>query len=175
MSALPPSNTERFKVRYTNQTKQHACVVRTHSVSPGAFGGDFDALMTALTSILPSTVIDLVEYAASGSNIFNPVTTGIEGNAYGSGGGAVIGAAEYLGFVGRSTGGHKARLYVFGINALASNDYRFVAGEVAAIDNAIGLLNAATTVYLAIDGVKPTWKSYANAGVNAHWQKAIRP
>jgi hypothetical protein len=59
-------------------------------------------------------VIDEVQFAASGSNIFNPVVTGIEGNSYGSGGVSAPNAAFFLSFVGRTSGGRRARLFVFG-------------------------------------------------------------
>lgn len=175
MAPLPASNTARFKVSYTNQLNQHAAVVRSTPVSPATFGTQFDALMTALVGIIPTTVIDVVEFAASGSDIFNPVVTGIEGNSYGAGPTSERFAAHFLSFIGRTSGGRRVRLFIFGIDALVANDYRYVSGEIPQVDAAIAVIAGATGSFLGIDGLIPSWKSYANTGVNTHWQKELRP
>jgi hypothetical protein len=138
-------------------------------------GAFLDAFFTAQNAILPSTVIDEVTFAPSGSDIFNPVTTGIEGNTYGSGGGAAVGAAQFVSYIGRTAGGKRVRMFVYGVNAIAANDYRFVLGESTQVDDAIAVLNANSTLLKGIDGGAIVWKNYANAGVSAHWQKALRP
>lgn len=174
MAPLNPNNTERYKVFYTNSGHQHTTQVRTDSVSPSSFGAEFDLLMQSISGDLTATVIDEVQFAASGSDIFNAVASGIEGNTYGSGAGDDRTASQYADFVGRSTGGRRVRLAIFGL-VNTSLDNRFVAGESAAFDAAVALLNATTPQYLAIDGIKGVWKTYTNTGFNAHWQRAVRP
>jgi len=130
--------------------------------------------LNALSPALNALVVNTVEFAPSGSSVFNIVTTGIEGSTVGSGAGTGSARANYVDFIGRSSGGRRVRLAVFGLK-IDATDYRFIAGENAAVDAAIVELNTHTGAFLAIDGVAPQWYSYANAGVNAHWQKAVRP
>lgn len=173
MAPLSPSNTPRFRVFYTNVAQQHVQEYRSH-VSPSALGTLVDGFWTALAGGISATTIDEVQWAPTGSNIFNPVTTGIEGNAYGSGSGVAGGDAWYYSFIGRSSGGRRLRLYFFG-GVSTANDYRFVAGEDALIDAVIAALQAAGSDLRCIDDLAPVWKSYANAGVSAYWQKRDRP
>jgi hypothetical protein len=144
------------------------------ALSPGAVGVIVDDLMTAITTMIYTWTIDSVEFAASGSNIFNPVTSGIEGNSYGSGAGSQIAAGAYYNFIARSSGGRRLRMAVFGANVLG-DDYRFVAGESADLTAGRDLLVAAGSGLMCIDGLTPVWKSYINAGFNAYWQRAVRP
>lgn len=174
MAPLSPDNTERFNVYYTAGAHQHSMQIRTDSMSPATLGGYVDTLLTELTSLMSATTIDYVTYAASGSTIANIVTTGIEANTYGSGTPSVLNRPLYINFVGRSTGGRRVRMAVMATTDLAA-DFRFVAGENAHIDAAIAQLNAVTGAWLAIDGIKAVWKSYANTGMNAYWQRKERP
>lgn len=173
MAPLPPNNTARYKVFYTVSGHQHVMDIRSLA-SPASFGADVGGLLGTLSPMTYAITIDQVQFAASGSNVFNPVTSGIEGNVYGSGSGTVGETPYYINFVGRSTGGRRVRLAVFGQKALGG-DYRYIAGENANIDAAVAVLQDPANSFKAIDGLKPIWKNYANAGVNAHWQKAVRP
>lgn len=170
---LSPDNTARFKIFYTTVGHQHVATIRNGTASPSSLGAQWDVLMTALSPDLYATVIDKVEYAPSGSNVFNPVVTGIEGNTYGSGAGSVSVVPFFVGFVGRSTGGRKVRFEVYGMNNLGVN-FRFSPGEDAAVDGAILVPQASSNTFYAIDGIKPTWYSYANAKSSAYWQRKVR-
>jgi len=175
MAPLNPNNTERYRVFYTVGGHQHTQEIRTDTISPSAVGAYITSYYTAITTKLHALVIDQVQYAPSGSNIFNGVTTGVEGDTYGSGAPAVPGEnAYYFDFVGRSTGGRRMRFAQFGAIALGG-DYRFIAGEDAALDAALVVIATPADAWLAIDGIKPVMKSYINAGVNSYWQRALRP
>jgi len=174
LPALPPDNTARFRVNYTVGGHGHDFQVRSTPVSPAALGTVVDLFLTALEPALNLMSIQTIEFAPSGSNVFNIVTTGIEGNVYGSGAGTGSAIPNYVDFIGRSSGGRRVRLAVFGLK-IDATDYRFLPGENAAVDDAIDVLQAATGSFLAIDGVKPQWYTYANAGVNYHWQHTLRP
>lgn len=173
LPVLPPDNTARFKVFYTNVGHQHTAQVRGTS-SPATFGAQFDILLSALSPILYATTLDRVEFAPSGSNIFNPVTTGFEGNTYGAGAGSVAVAPYFVDFIGRSSGGRRVRMAIFGMTILGL-DYKFQPGEDVNVDAAILVPQASAADWLAVDGIKPTWYSYANAGVNAYYQRKNRP
>lgn len=172
MAPLPPDNTPRFRVHYTNLGVTHILDIRSNS-SPAALGVQVDAFFSAVAPLIADTSIDVVEFAPSGSSVFNPVTTGIEGNHYGTFASPQEARAWYIGFVGRSSGGRRARLFVFGAGLLGTN-YRWTPGENAAADSAVATLQAQSPGWQAIDGLVPVWKSYANAGVNDALVKKLR-
>jgi hypothetical protein len=175
MAPLPPENTPRFKIFYTVGGRQHVQQVRTGVMSPSAFGTLMDEYYTELDGSIYETTIDDVQFAADGSNIFNSVTTGIENNTYGTGTAGVEGEDAYFyDFIGRSSGGRRVRFTQFGAKALGS-DYRFSTGDDPNLDDALAVIDGATSAFVAIDGVTAVWKSYINAGVNAYWQRNIRP
>lgn len=175
MAPLPPNSTERYKVFYTVGGIQHTQQIRTDGISPSALGASLTAYYTALGGTIYDTVIDQVQFAASGSNVFNAVSTGVEGDHFGSGEHSVPGEnAYYYDFIGRSTGGRRTRFAQFGAKALGE-DYRFASDEDDALDAALVFIDATPGTWLAIDGIAPVWKSYINAGVNAYWQRQIRP
>lgn len=173
MAPLPPENTERYTVFYTTGGNQHTTQVRTDSMSPSTFGTFFGAIMDALDPNLFATVIDVVTFAASGSTINNPVTSGIEGATFGTGSPTILEEPNYVDFVGRSTGGRRVRMTVFGISDLGGN-FRVSAGEFGSVDTVVALLNAEPAAGFAIDGIKAIWKSYANTGLNSYWQRKQR-
>jgi len=173
MAPLPPSNTARYRFHYTILGFQHALQLRSAS-SPASIGGFYNAFMSALSTNIWNTVFDFAEWAPSGSDIFNIVTTGFEGNLYGGGAGALEFVPWAYTFIGRTAGGRRVRLTQFGAKVLSSN-YRTTAGEDANIDNVVALLNGQPTQLLGIDGLIPVWKTYANNQVNDHWVKEVRP
>jgi hypothetical protein len=163
-----------FELFYTNGGNQHSQQMRTGVLSPATFGTVMDLYYTGLASKLYSTTIDFVTFRSAGSNVSNIVTTGIEGNVYGSGAPSTLNEPLYIDFVGRSSGGRRVRFTQFGCNDLAT-DYRFIAGESAAVDATIAFMNASSNAWYAIDGLKAIWKSYANTGLNSYWQRKQRP
>ena len=174
MAPLPEDSTARYRFDYTVNGEQHDFQVRA-SASPAAVGTFIGGFLTSLAPELYALTIGTVTHAISGSSVFLPVTTGIEGNTYGTGAGVTEQKAWYVDFIGRSTLGRRWRLAVFGIRTLAG-DFRYVPGENATIGFAITALDAAGTgELLAIDGGDVNVYPYANAGVNAHWQRALRP
>jgi len=173
MAPLPPNSTPRYKVEYTVNGESHDYQLRT-AASPAAVGTFIGALLAALAPELYQTTIGTVSFAADNSNIFLPVVTGAEGLIAGTGSGAYEQKAWYIDFIGRSSLGRRWRLAMFGIRTLAG-DFRYAAGENASVTATIAVLNAFTPSLVAIDGGTVTVYPYANAGVNAYWQRALRP
>lgn len=172
---LLPNNTARFKLFYTTCVQQHTMVVRSSPVSPAAFGTAILALYGALAASVYTTSFDEVQFAAAGSDVFNAVTTGIEGTVHtGFGLGTRPQTGQYFNFVGRSPAGYRVRAAVFGAIAIGS-DFRYIPGESAALDAAQNVVSGTTGLWLAIDGQAAVWKGYINAGYNAYWQRAVRP
>lgn len=173
MAPLNPNNTPRFRVFYTTIGHQHSLQVRS-PYSPAALGGFITNYFGAFGVTCATAVIDFVDFAPSGSDIFNPVTTGVEGTTFTGGTSVAESAAWEFTFIGRSSGGRRVRYSRFGALYLGT-DYRIVAGESTPIDNVVAQLNAAGSNLVCIDGLRPVWKTYADCGVNDHWVKVLRP
>lgn len=169
LPTLPANNTARYRVNYTASLHDHSFQIRSLS-SPASIGAHINAFFTALNPILFPVVVTNVEFAAAGSDVYNLVTTGAEGSAFGAGVPNVSVQALAYNFIGRTSGGRRVRRAVFGANAFGDN-FRFAPGESIAIDAAISQLQSAGTLILGIDGITPIWKTYANAKYFDHWVK----
>jgi hypothetical protein len=101
------------------------------------------------------------------------VTSGIEGNIYSSGAGAVSEAPHFYGFVGRSSGGRRWRLDVFGSRTLGDN-YRLSPGENTDVDAAAAVLRDVDFGIVGIDDLPVNVYTYTNVGANAYWQRELR-
>lgn len=174
MAALPEDNTARYKWFYTFAGNNHVGQVRAAGVhSPSSFGTWLDGLLTELVPVLYPVTITKVEFAPAGSNIFNVVTTGIESNTYGTGSPTGLLAPQFIAFQGRTSGGHRVRMSIYGIKP-EENDYRFEPADNADVDDAIAYIQITSSFAKGIDGVTPTWYGYANTGFNAYWQRKNR-
>lgn len=173
MAPLPSNNTSVYFVFYTSGGNSHTTQVRTDSISPSVFGTTMDTFFQALEPNLFEMTVDTVTFRPALSTVSNPVVTGIEGNAYGSGTPITLEEPQYVDFVGRSSGGRRNRITIFGISDLGAN-YRISAGEFTSVDDVITLLSADPDFGIAIDGLATIWKTYANTGQNYHWQRKQR-
>jgi len=172
LPVLPASNTPRFRFHYT-QGVQHSFQMRSNA-SPAVQGEHAASFLTALGAAIYSMTMDFVDWAPAGSDVFNPVITGIEGDTFGAGLVTQAAQANAYNFIGRTSGGRRVRLMVFGATTVGG-DYRFGAGEGASLDAALAQLIGSGNAVQGIDGLTPVWKSYVNALVSAHWQQALRP
>jgi hypothetical protein len=137
--------------------------------------------MDVLASLLDAMGTTIYEYTILGaresvadSDISLPITwTGAD--HYGSDEGDHANTAWYYDWVGRSTGGRRVRLALFGSKNFEDNvdhDYRLpTTGFFAA---PLAVLTGASADMVAIDGLEPVWYSYLNVGVNAYWRNKIR-
>jgi len=175
MAPLPPESTPRYKINYSVVGGDfHSAIVRAPApVSPATFGTWADGFFTALAPEMYGITIGTVDFAPSGSNIFNPVTSGIEGNTYGTGTQPAQAKPYSLSFVGRSPDARRGRLFIFGPK-FGDDTYRFNFGENTAVDAAIDELRAPSGWPMGIGGQELIWKSYANFGVNDHYIKKMR-
>lgn len=174
MAPLPPESTARYFLDYSVNAHTHTMEVRASGAhSPASFGSAMTNLLGAIVSLLlPITVLD-VRFAASGSTVSNIVVSGIEGAVFGTGTGTVDDVPKELNFVGRSTGGRRVRLGIFGYKGVVST-YRLTNAESSAILNATTILNGTSPYFFAIDGLVGVWKPYANILFNSYWQRKVR-
>lgn len=175
MAPLPPESTKRFYYSYASAINPHTLVLR---VPDAATTAEADLLVAALLTDIganfPASTITSVEVSASGSNARFPIASDRLGDNFGSGTGSIEQDAIGIGFVGRSSGGRRARLFMFGWGGGLSSNYRISAAENAGVAAAINDLNDAAGDIVAIDGLEITWKAYANVKPNDHWVKAGR-
>lgn len=174
MAPLPVDNTARYVIRYNGAQNEHSLLVRTaDSVNATEVGTAVDAVLTALDpNLWALSVLDAIFYAKN-SNVSVPVTTGIEGNTYGTGIPSVLDEPNYIDFVGRSAGGRRNKLTIFGPTDLGGN-YRVNVGEFGSIQDVLDVLENTPGIFVAIDGGDCFWKQYANTGTNSYWQKEMR-
>lgn len=174
MPALPPSNTLRYFCDYSVGNVGHTAQVRATAVaSPAYIGSLFNNLFTSMGPQLAALTINLVRVALQGSDVTNPIVTGIEGNTYGAGVGSTFHQATSVNFIGRSSTGKRTRFSIFGYDS-ASSDFRLTTAESTEVSQTVAFLNGAVNAALAIDGTKPTWYPYANVSYNAYWQQELR-
>jgi hypothetical protein len=80
----------------------------------------------------------------------------------------------FVSFIGRSTGGRRSRIFVFNTALGPDNDYRSASGQNATITAAISALQALAPSLVAVDDFPVIWKTYANQGYNAYYQRKRR-
>jgi hypothetical protein len=136
-------------------------------------GTQMNNVLVALEGQLFALTINQVRWAALGNVFSFPVTTGIEGLTYGGTEQEPDNIPRFLDFVGRTQGGRRARMAIFGFKGALSL-YRVTVAEVAAIGTALGNLQGGANSWLGIDGLKPVWHPYVNVGFNAYWQRKVR-
>jgi hypothetical protein len=133
-----------------------------------------DEWLDALGTSIYTITILAARVQLAGTNV-TFTTPWIESPTYGSGTCPPEQSAQFYDFVGRTTGGRRVRVSIFGAATLSfGNNYRATAGENTAIDAAVAFLAGVEGTFLAIDGLQPTWLAYANSGVNAYWRNKIR-
>jgi len=174
MAPLPVESTQRFVFDYESGGNGHSIMVRTaDSVTPAEAGAALDAFLSALEpNLFAMSITSAVQYL-TGSTVSFPVTTGIEGNSYGTGVPSVLEEPQYIDFVGRTTGGRRVRITVFSPSDLGGN-FRVSEGEFASIAAALAVLEGSTGIFIGVDGLDPFWKRYANTGLNSYWERQQR-
>lgn len=172
MVPINPNNTPRFRVHYAAVGQNHTIQFRSHN-SPGAMGTFIAGLFNALAAAIVPCTISFVDWAATGSDIFNPVVTGVEGNVIGTSPVQPEFQAYALSYVGRTAGGRRNRVAIFGVNSLGSN-YRFSAGESAVVDAGRAHLVANPGYCVGIDDLTTVWKAYGNVKPWDHWVDHVR-
>jgi len=81
-------------------------------------------------------------------------------------------------FQGRSVGGRRVSLSLYGHTISQTGDFRITKGENPNVDSAVIFLNQTNAnfpgTFLAIDGLDPYWKEYANMNYNSYYERRAR-
>jgi len=175
MSALPANNTRRYFFHYGTAMHNHTMAIRaSDAVSEAdvvAAVGDFLFNLTSLFSACVGIGCDIQN---AGDTFSVPSSNGDWAALnWGSGGASLETDSRCLNFQGRTSGGHKARLGVFGYKSDVS-EYRLTESESAAVAAAVGTLNGSGGVFVGIDGLAPNWYGYGNIKANDYWVRQAR-
>lgn len=174
MAPLPENNTECYFVDYTAAGENHTMLVRVaDDTAAGDFGDTMNAVLGTIDTLLYQLTINQVRRRARNSTITFPVISGIEGNTYGSGAPANDERADFINFVGRSIGGRRVSLAIFGANQIDDN-FRATSSESSDVAATVALLNSDDGIFLSIDGLNPVWYPYVNMAASAYWQRKLR-
>ena len=175
MAPLPTNGTKRWFLDYTVAAQQHTVMMRSSDiVDEATASAAFELLFSSLDSQLFTTVIDGMRVSDAGTNFSLPATYSGD-TTFGSGTPTNDRTAQYVDFVGRSVGGRRVRVAVFGFATPTTNgDFRATPGEIPAIGSALTAISGSSDLWIAIDGNPVVWQNYANTGYNAYWQRAIR-
>lgn len=182
-----PDATPRMKVFYTSAGITHSMQVRSHrDSSPTIFiltAADYiTAFVTALQSVLPTDFhFTSATYTPQDSDVSVPVgkpadpTGAIDPDDM-----SKQDKISHLTFRGKSSGGSKASIKVFGVQFSpdtappeVESDFIFSPGESTPLDNAVGVL-AASTLLSAVDNNGIVWYDTVNLKVNDHYLRLAR-
>lgn len=187
MADYAPNYTSRYRMRYRALGQVHTAQLRIARSHPGPAAQGVVMFQDLLETIAGKLVADWTvlgaDVAAADSDIFLP-SSSIPMQPTVS----AVAADEsykpvYLSFVGRSTSGLRAALFIYGINFAptgadnTSNDYRILSTEDSAIASAVAVLNngsGSAANLVANDDAPVVWYPYANMGFNSYYQRKAR-
>jgi hypothetical protein len=186
MPDFAPNYTVRYKLHYSALGKNHTALVRATrgSGAAGAFGAR-DRLFAMLNGISAARYVNTQvlsgEYALEDSDIFapDPALPALTAGAVANPTNAISESSFAISFVGRSSLGQKARLFVYGtafspeVANATYDDFRIKSAENSTILGAVALLNGGTGL-AASDNAIITWYQYANGKYNDYWVKRQR-
>lgn len=175
MAPLPPSSTDRWKYTYQNAIAEHSLTFR---LATGSTVADADAVMSALAvyfdDLVAESNITGLEFAATGSDIFNPVgSSDMVGTTFGVNAANNTTNAVAATLIGRSSDGRRARLSVFGWFGAVS-DYRLTVAEDPDLGVLLAFMNNASTPLISISGLTVIYKQYIDIKSNDHWVSEAR-
>lgn len=172
LSALDPSNTDRYWLDYSANDEQHSMLQRTAEGKSASEAAEaFDIFLLSIDGNLTTITIIGMRFAPAGSNITNPVdTTGLAGT-YGSGVGSVINVPLQITFPGRSSDGRKNFISVFGWTSANDDSWRILTSEDEDVAGGVAALNTLSSggSFVTISGNRAFYKPYANVGYNDYW------
>ena len=174
MAPLPYNSTDIAFVDYSNAIGQHTLQVRTDpAVTFAAIGTSIKALLNALTAEFSLSTVIATRYRNAGAGFAYSVDLGMNAFTWGSAAANPESNATALTFVGRSSGGRRTRVSIFGYkNGLSA--YRLLPAESSGVTSALAILRGQPGIYLAVDNQTVIWQSYADVKANDYWVRRAR-
>lgn len=177
LDPLPPNNTDRLFIDYNYITNSHSFYVRYDGPSVLS-----DAVQTvenflaAIEDVLDdSWVVTGARVQAAGTNFTIPTTPPLSPTP----GGGTVPNWQYpraLFFGCRDfTEGRKGGFFIYGATTANSGNFRYEAGEIAALDNGIAALGGtAGFSFQSIGGHAVDWRTYVNVQWNSFHERNQR-
>jgi len=170
MAPVNPNTASRIKLHYTAPTFNHDMLF--HGLL-GVSQSDLKAAVSGIATLMAKKMytgmsFDTAQYAAEGSNLFNPLTwTPVNASSGISYTAATNPSSNFLQWGGRSpSSGVRVKLYLLQCIPLVNNHMRLSAGDDSDLDDIIDGLQAADTFIGNVAGEAVVWKTYTNAGQN---------
>ena len=177
LSPLPASNTRRYFVVYTAGGLEHRLQVRsTEAITDAQAIAGISARLSELLPVMYADTSFLgLERADLGSDIRNPVSgwsvlTGTQPGVM-----PALEKAYTLSARGRTTGGRKTKLLLFGVFNTRQADWEFTPAPATDFETFLTGLNATVNLFTGIDGLHPIWKNNFLQDYNDHWEHELRP
>lgn len=180
MAPLPENNTGVVFFDYIANGREHTTQFRYDGpgAPPTGFAASLFDFFDAAGYFMPEDWIAVAwRYRAEGTNITLPLLDALP-TLEGANTPSNSEAPAFVSFIGRSTLGSRARVYLIGAGLTpasetgAASDYRLTAAEATQVLTAIQQL--ALVDVRAIDSAPIAWKSYVNLGYHAYWQRRVR-
>lgn len=174
MAPLDPNNTARYKYEYENAQNKHSLVIRAGAgATDSSMDADLATLMGHIGAGFSASTFTGASKAAAGSDLFFPFASGAVGDTFGSGAAIKQYDATSMTFVGRTPGGRRTRVSIFGFKGDLS-EFRLTSAESSDVASAIDDLNSFGFSFIGIDGLTALWNEYADIKANDHWVKKSR-
>lgn len=185
MADFAPNFTARYRVRYTTLGKAHSMTWRVASsvTDPTGVASKMGLFLDDLAeSMWDDWTIVGADFAAADTDIFLPATPpSFSGGAQAVSGSHPTDGAIAISFVGRTTGGNKARFFLYGFAFVANvrvtelNDWKVLSSENSAgVGDAIVRLNETSPALVGNDDNTAIWYEYVNVKYNDRWVRKMR-
>jgi hypothetical protein len=184
MADFAPNFTARLRVNYSSLGKSHSQIWRVASsvTDPTDIAAKAVLFYSDLAPVrFNDWTIVSASFAPADSDVFLPASIGTPTAGSVSTSGAVLtDPAVSISFVGRSTLGNKARMFLYGttfrdvVTTSVGADWRVTSAENAAISAAIVRLNETSPSLVANDDAIASWYEYVNVKYNDRWVRRMR-
>ena len=177
MTPLSNLNTQRYLLRQITNGGAHTTLFRAPSnATPATVIADITSFLNQLkASMWVSWSAVGLDYAPAFSTVSTPQTwSTLQGTSAGAGATDHQRDPIFISFIGRTANGRRTKLTFFGSAFTPDQNYRIDTGQAANMTSCIAILNGTSNTISAIDGSKPLWKNYLDAGYNAYWQRKNR-
>ena len=180
MAPLPANNTRVHFFRYFTGRVSHFFQVR--SVGSASNETVFDAVQEFLDGLAPwlpeEWLLEGVSVRQAGADISLPLALPAGLAAFRGDDTSPEGEAsepKEFNFVGRTAGGRRVELSVYGVQLPFVPSYRYPAtGSGVPLSAAYDALISNTGVFIGIDGLAASWYPYINVNNNSYWEARAR-
>lgn len=176
MAPIDPNNTPRFWLDYSDGLHNHSQMWRC------ADNTQFEELMIVVNAFWNAIDSSFYEITILGarvalrlSDISSPIAwTG--SNTFGTGAITPFNSPRELRWEGRDAGGAKVSWSAYGFSGGGPGTYRFLAGEVAALDDGTSQIQGGIDdgIIVTAAGLAPILKTYINFNFNSYWERKQR-